>query len=155
MKHVTKTLLRSVLVAGRALPGTAAALGADDAADVAAIQDLWRSSETLVVAGDAETWIGLQDQEGIQMPPGEPMHSHAELVEMAKTWTAAGADAMSVLPMETVILGDMSRPMGTYTPDVTASELPGRLDGKFMTLLRRQDDGAWKSHRDIYNMNAL
>lgn len=139
------------LVAASVLP---LAASADEAADQSAIQEFWNSYETLVVAGDGETWIGLYDPEGIQMPPGSPMRSYDELAEAVKAWTPDDADAMSIMPKETVILGDMAWSMGNYTIDYTTADGPGQVDGKFLTLLRRQDDGSWGIYRDIFNLNT-
>ena len=153
MTHMTKMLMSTVLVAGLALLMTACAACADDAADKAAIHQLWDEYEANVVAGDGETWIGLYDREGIQMRPGMPMRSYEEVAEAVKAWTPDDVDAMSISPMETVILGDMAYSMGTYTVDFTTDDGPGQVDGKFMTLLRRQDDGSWGIYRDIFNSN--
>ncbi len=153
MTHAMKTFMHAVLVAGLALLMSACAACANDAADVAAIEQLWDEYEAYVVAGDGETWIGLYDQEGIQMRPGAPMRGYEDLAEAVKAWTPDDADAMSILPIETVILGDMAWSMGTYTVDFTTDDGPGQVDGKFMTLLRRQDDGSWGIYRDIFNSN--
>jgi ketosteroid isomerase-like protein len=61
---------------------------------------------------------------------------------------------MSIMPKETVILGDMAWSMGTYTIDYTTADGPAQIDGKFLTLLRRQDDGSWGIYRDIFNLNT-
>lgn len=153
MTHSMKALMRATAAAALVVPITASAVFAGDATDVAAIQDFWKTYETLVVAGDGETWMGLYDPEGIQMPPGAPMRSYAELAEAVKAWTPDDNDAMSILPRETVILGDMAWSMGTYTIDRTTDAGPVHLDGKFLTLLRRQDDGSWGIYRDIFNSN--
>jgi ketosteroid isomerase-like protein len=31
---------------------------------------------------------------------------------------------------------------------------PIPYDGKFLTIFKRQSDGSWKIHRDIYNSNV-
>jgi uncharacterized protein (TIGR02246 family) len=37
-------------------------------------------------------------------------------------------------------------------PKDGSEEIP--IDGKYMTLLKRQPDGSWKIHRDIFNSNV-
>ena len=154
MARTLKNMSRVVAIAALTLPLAATAVRADEAADQAAIQEMWKTYESLVVAGDGATWMGLYDPEGIQLPPGKPMLSYDELAEAVKAWTPDDADAMSIMPIETVILGDMAWSMGTYTIDYTTADGPGQIDGKFMTLLRRQDDGSWGIYRDIFNMNT-
>jgi len=154
MRHLLKTLVPVLIAGSLAVPMMPTAVFADDAADVAAIRELWDVYEATVVAGDGETWIGLYDPEGIQMPPGAPMRSYDVVLEDAMTWTPDDVDAMSIMPVETVILGDMAWSMGTYTVDFTMDDGPGQVDGKFMTLLKRQDDGSWGIYRDIFNSNT-
>jgi ketosteroid isomerase-like protein len=151
-----KTLMSTVLVAGLSLLVTACAACADDAADEAAIRELWTSYETHAVANDGETWLTLWDPEGIQMPPGAPMRDYATLVEWAQNWGPEMAtDAMEITPHEIVILGDTAYSMGTYWFDFpTEDDGQGRFEGKFMTILKRQDDGSWKLFRDIFNSST-
>ena len=124
---------------------------ADDAGGAAAIQQLWDEYQTYVVAGDDQTWIGSYDPEGIQMPLAAPMRNYEAVVEDAKTGSVDDVDAMSTKPMETVILGDMTWSMGTSTLDFTANDAADQVEGKFMTILIRQDDGSWKIYRGIFN----
>ena len=126
---------------------------AGDAEDQAAIRDLWATYAKLVVVGDADAakaWLGLYDANGIQMPPGIPARSKAVLDEVVpKAWTPDRADAMNIDPQEIVILGDYAYTRGLYT----VASKAGDIDGKFMTILKRQDDGSWKIYRDIFNSN--
>ena len=55
---------------------------------------------------------------------------------------------------ETVIMGDWAFSRGNYTATQTVQGNTVEVDGKFMTIFRRQDDGQWKIYRDIFNSNG-
>jgi ketosteroid isomerase-like protein len=126
---------------------------AGEAEDQAAIKDLWATYAKLVVIGDvdaAKAWLTLYDAQGIQMPPGIPARPKSVLDEVIpKAWSPDRADAMNIDPQEIVILGDYAYTRGLYT----VSSKAGDVDGKFMTILKRQNDGSWKIYRDIFNSN--
>lgn len=107
---------------------------AGDAEDIAAI---WDAYEAARVAGDADAWLALWDEGGVP-----------------KAFAAMPASAMEISPVETVVMGDWAFSRGTYTADLTSGGNAVHVDGKFMTIFRRQDDGSWKIYRDIFNSNS-
>ncbi len=146
MAHLARACAVALFAAGSALP-----LAADEASDQAAIRDLWETYQTAWVDGDADAWLALWDDEGIQMPPGAPPRDFDALQSAVRsTLTPAAFSAMQIDPQEIEILGDVAYARGVYTlegPDMM-------MDGKFMTILHRQDDGSWKIYRDIFNANS-
>ncbi|MGP6088950.1 YybH family protein [Antarctobacter jejuensis] len=139
------------LVVSMSIPSLSAA---DDASDAAAIDAVWEAYETARVAGDADAWLALWDEGGVQMPPGMPARGKDVLtVGVPKAFAAMPASAMDISPVETVIMGDWAFSRGTYTAAITSGGNAVALDGKFMTIFRRQDDGAWLIYRDIFNAN--
>jgi ketosteroid isomerase-like protein len=42
--------------------------------------------------------------------------------------------------------------VATFSPKDGAQPIP--VDGKFMTILKKQPDGSWKIHRDMFNSNV-
>ena len=42
--------------------------------------------------------------------------------------------------------------VATFSPKDGSRSIP--VDGKFMTILKKQPDGGWKIHRDIFNSNV-
>ena len=146
------TTSAAIFVLASALP---VPLAADDAADEAAIGEIWNGYETARVAGDAEAWLGLWDEGGVQMPPGMPARGKDVLVVgVPKAFEAMPASAMEITPAETVIMGDWAFSRGNYTATQTVQGSTVEVDGKFMTIFRRQDDGSWKIYRDIFNSNG-
>lgn len=51
-------------------------------------------------------------------------------------------------------MGDWAFSRGNYTATQTVQGNTVEVDGKFMTIFRRQDDGQWKIYRDIFNSNG-
>ena len=124
---------------------------ADLAEDKAAIRAIWEDYASFRVTGDAEAWIGLWDENGIQMPPGVPARGIDTLRPvLANVFATRPYEAMEINPEEIVVTGDWAYSRGTYSVDAGGSH----LEGKFLTIFRRQDDGSWRIYRDIFNLNA-
>jgi len=125
------------------------------AEDDAAIRQIWVDYQTARVAGDGEKWLGLWDDDGIQMPPGRMPSTKAELDEIIPTVFKPGiVSMMEINPEEIVVSGDIAYSLGTYASDrLNAEGKEIHLEGKFMTILKRQDDDSWKIYRDIFNAN--
>lgn len=156
MKRQTKLLVGAIaFAAAMALPGLAAS--ADDMmqSDEAAIQEIWNTYSTARVAGDADTWLALWDEGGIQMPPGMPARGKAVLdEEVPKAFAPGQVSAMNIHPEEITVAGDWAYTRGVYDSDRVVDGKAVHIDGKFMTILKRQPDGAWKIYRDIFNFNT-
>ncbi|MDG4648685.1 hypothetical protein P6F26_09515 [Roseibacterium sp. SDUM158017] len=54
---------------------------------------------------------------------------------------------MEVNSEEIVIADGWAYSHGTFTVDEA-------VEGKFLTIFRRHDDGKWRIYRDAFNMNA-
>ncbi len=120
---------------------------ADTASDEAAILEIWSTYSTARVAGDAETWLGLWDEEGIRMPPGRPAVDFATFAPGTPARFENGPESMRIDPEEVVVMGDWAFSRGTYTVNES-------YEGKFLTIFRRQDDGSWGIYRDAFNSNS-
>ena len=66
-----------------------------------ALNDIWRRYAASLNAGDISSWMELWTDDGVQMPPDEPV-----------------------------------------------------VDGKYLTILKKQPDGSWKIHRGAFNSNV-
>ena len=140
------TGLRAVLLAG-GLAAAAVPVAADSADDVAAIETIWASYADARVAGDAETWLGLWDEKGIRMPPGTPAVDFATFAPGTPARFENAPNSMEILAEETIVAGDWAYSRGTFVVNEA-------VEGKFLTIFRRQDDGAWKIYRDSFSMNS-
>jgi ketosteroid isomerase-like protein len=156
---MSKTVLRvflGFLVGAVILVGGCATMGkARQEADVAAIQEIWKTYATAATTGDAALWLSLWDENGIQLPPDTPARPKKVLNEVVpKGWAAMKIHTMNIAAEEIVIMGDFAYCRGTYTSDRTVGGQLLKIDGKFLTLFRRQADGSWRLYRDCFNSNV-
>ena len=141
MHHLKLTIAATALC----LPLIASA---DTASDEAAIREIWLTYSTARVAGDAETWLSLWDPDGVRMPPGARAADFATFSQgIPAAFAASKPPSMEIVPDEVVIMGDWAFSSGNFT-------VGEQVDGKFLTVFRRQDDGTWRIYRDAFNMNT-
>ena len=151
----TLTGLATIGMAGAMMLACGGVALAADMDDELAIRAVWDAYETARMAGDAETWLSLWDEGGIQMPPGMPARGKDVLVVgIPKAFGAIPVSMMDIMPDEIVVAGDWAFSRGNYVVDQVVGGNPVHVDGKFMTILKRQDDGSWKLYRDIFNSNT-
>lgn len=132
------------LCAALIFPGV---LLADTDADEAAIRAVWATYTEARVAGDAETWLGLWDPEGMRLAPGAPAQDFASFAPGTPERFANPPKSMAITPEEIVVTGDWAYSRGTFLVN-------DAVEGKFLTILKRQDDGSWAIYRDSFSMNA-
>ena len=92
------------------------------------------------------------------LPPGAPMARDKEeslavfaaleeLPGYSLTWSASKADVGGA--------GDLGYTIGTYHMEFQDPEgNPVEIDGKFMTVWKKQPDGTWKIAVDMFNANG-
>jgi ketosteroid isomerase-like protein len=145
MRYFSKSSLAAVMtVAAFALPAQAFA---DSASDEKAILDIWSVYTEARVAGDAKTWLSLWDAEGIRMPPGAPAVEFAKFAPGTPERFANPPASMEINSEEVVIAGDWAFSRGNFNVN-------NAVEGKFLTIFRRQDDGSWRIYRDAFNFNS-
>ncbi|MCB9150029.1 MAG: SgcJ/EcaC family oxidoreductase [Caldilineaceae bacterium] len=124
----------------------------------AAVNAIWDEYEASVIAGDIDRWIAQWTEDGVQMPPNEPLVEGKENIyaRVAANMAAGPTTDFVITPLETTSAGDWAYSRGVYTVTFPLGDSgeEGMIDGKFMTVLQRQPDGTWKIHRDIYNSNV-
>lgn len=102
--------------------------------------------------GDVAAAAGVYTQDAIVLPPGRPSVAGRDAIR--EFWVAAaqqlGVTGVTLQTSELQLAGDTAFEVGSYT----LSGREGLLDeGKYIVVWRRQPDGAWKWHRDIWNSN--
>ena len=127
------------------------------AADAAAISGIWETYSSSLNDGDIDTWLSIWTEDGVQMPPNE-----AAVVGMdqLRQRNGGGMDLfvidIEITNEEVEVDGNLAFSRGhyvaTFSPKDGAQPIP--VDGKFMTILKRQTDSSWKIHRDIFNSNV-
>jgi ketosteroid isomerase-like protein len=125
---------------------------ADTADDEAAIQEIWSSYAAAVVAGDADTWLSLWDPAGKRYPPGAHGVGYDIFSKaIPKNFAGSTVTSMTITQEEFEIMGDWAYSLGVFDRDWVADGEELHMDGKFMTILKRADDGSWLIYRDIFN----
>ena len=106
--------------------------------------------------GDGAGMAALYTENGRSMPPNsEPLQGR----EAIRTFTEAGAEmGLTDLTLSTVSLessgNNTAYEIGTYTLKVPVPGKASMTDsGKYMAVWKKQADGSWKIHSDIWNSN--
>lgn len=124
----------------------------------AAVERIWDEYASSLMDGDIERWLSLWTEDGVQMPPGEPPVVGKEAIRERNQAEADrfAVDDMEIWNAEVVSAGDWAYARGTYTAKLlpAGGGDPVPVDGKYMTILRKQPDGSWRIHRDIFNANV-
>jgi uncharacterized protein (TIGR02246 family) len=159
MKRCVMLLLAAVV--GGALLSSCATTGSQGTeADVAAIRQIWANYVAAAEKGDAAAWLALWDAGGIQMPPGAAARPRPQLDTVIPAAFKARVDAntmkMVIDAQEITIADGWAYSRGVYTQDLTnrATSAVTHVDGKFMTIFKRQADGTWRIYRDCFNSNV-
>jgi uncharacterized protein (TIGR02246 family) len=128
----------------------------DQSAD-AAVNEIWQRYSASLNSGDLDAWLALWTQEGVQLPPGEPAVIGKDQIRARnKAVLDRFTFDMGITNEEVGSAGDWAFARGTYKATLTpkaGGELV-HVDGKYMTILKKQADGSWKIHRDIFNSNV-
>lgn len=149
MKRCITALLAGLAAGALVFIPMSAAQEATDT-DVKAIEDIWEIYSSANVSADAEAWLSLWDDDAIKMSRGKPDRTLDELRASApKKFVPGSVSAMNIDAEEIKILGDWAFSRGDYSVTVVDDGNETRLDGKFMTILKRQEDGSWRIFRDI------
>jgi uncharacterized protein (TIGR02246 family) len=132
-----------------------AGLSSEDEAGVRALDTEWAKAAT---AGNGDAIAALYAPDATLLPPGEPMvkgeAAKKYWVDFANGYS--GPTELNTLSVEGS--GDLAYAVGTYRMTLTpkkagAKPLPTE-EGKYVEVLKRQDDGSWKILHDIWNPNA-
>ena len=129
-------------------------------ADNAAIKQIWINYAGFVERGESANWLSQWDAEGIQLRADAPARTKKELDAQVPAQFKARFDAndtkMTINVLEIVVNGPWAFSRGTYTQDMTsrASGNTVHVDGKFLTIFKKQSDGTWKLYRDCFNSNV-
>lgn len=122
-----------------------------------AVDAIWREYEASLAAGDVDRWMDLWTDDGVKLSPGLlPIEGKDAIREYLTPRLDAFAYDMTITNEEIQVGGEWAMARGVYiatlTPRAGGDDIP--VDGKYMTLLQRQNDGSWKIHRDIVNSNV-
>lgn len=115
------------------------------------LYDIYAASR---LASDAGLWLSIWDEEGIQMPPGMPARSKEVMNKtVPPSFRPGTVFTFDIYIEELVVTGPWAYVRGTYNLERLLNETRGRVEGKFLTILKRQATGTWKFYRDCFNLN--
>lgn len=139
-----------------AVPPTVADV--DDEAVAQAINAVWREYEASILAGDPDRWIQLWEDDGVQLPPGNPPVEGKEAIyeRISNDLEASEYSEFVIVNEDVEVNGDMAFARGNYAVTVGAKSGGELMDfaGKYMTIFHQQPDGSWKIYRDIFNSST-
>jgi uncharacterized protein (TIGR02246 family) len=132
-----------------------AGLSQDDEARVRAVDTEWARAATV---GNGDAIAALYTPEATLLPPGEPMVKGAATKKYWVDFTNGFSGQTELNTMAVEGSGDVAYAVGTYRMALTpkkAGAKPLPVDeGKYIEVLKRQDDGSWKIVYDIWNPSA-
>lgn len=122
-----------------------------------AARSIWDTCVETMNNGDLDRWIGLWEEDGIQMPPNCSSRKGRAAILAALRADFRGCDMrnFSIVLEEAVADGGLGFCSGTYTYlKVRKSDgHSAAIDGKYLTVFRGRSDGSWKILRDCFNAN--
>lgn len=126
-------------------------IGVDPAPDV--IEQTGAEFSRRYMQGDARGMAEMYTEDGAILPPGRPIIKGRAAI--AEYWTLApGVRVVEhrTSPDSIVVRGDIAYDYGTYVARTERNGQSGNaVHGKYVIVWRRQDDGRWLMHLDIWN----
>jgi uncharacterized protein (TIGR02246 family) len=153
------TAALAFILAAAACAGPAPEAGPLTQEDIAAIKDLGeRQIVEALLAEDFAAFAALFTEDGVRMPPNEPLHQGRAVIEAwaSSNWGPLTTTEFTQEALEIDGRGDLAFARGTYSATV---EVPGVSEpitevGKMLAILRKQADGTWLVSQAIYNADA-
>ena len=123
--------------------------------DLKGIDRVRQTHVAAVNSTNAEAWVTMFTEDGVQMPPFAPANIGKK---MMINWIRGfldlfGLEGFALSVAELQIKGDWAFERGTYTIKFTHKPSGNVIPdvGKYITIWQRLPDGAWGMARDIWN----
>ncbi len=129
---------------------------AEESTDVAKIEEVLSEYAAAANTGDFERWIAVWAEDGLRIPPSDfgSRQVGKEQIQAAMQPLFDSSNQTTTINSEEIqILDDRAYAHGTFTITVTPKDGGDTLvlDGNFLTILAKQDDGSWKIAIDCFN----
>jgi len=107
--------------------------------------------------GDAAAGAATYTDDAILMPPNHSPLEGKQAIEkyLAELGSQLQGSNFQLSILEVDVQGDTTIVRGTYSSSFTVpgKDVPLEDRGKTLNVWKRQTDGSWKLHRDIWNSN--
>jgi uncharacterized protein (TIGR02246 family) len=128
----------------------------DTAEDVAMIEGIWDEYTATVNEGDTEGWLALWAEEGLRVTPsdfGPRQHGKEEIRAVIEPTFAAFTFEIDIDSEGVEVLGEQAYSYGTFVMSFTPKDgvETTTINGNFMTIFEKQDDGSWEILIDTWN----
>jgi len=124
----------------------------------AAINKIWVQYCATMCSGDIDGWIALWADDGIQLAPDAPANVGKEQIRAAtkSVLDLFSFNNMTINNAEVEWAGEWAFARGTYAATLvpTNGDEAIPVDGKYMSIFKKQADGSWKLYRDCFNSNG-
>ncbi len=125
-------------------------------ADEAAIRELLADSQENFKARDFDKVMKFYSSDAVVLLPDRPMLKGTEAIKAAMREAFGDPNVVVAVKPETVVVassGDIAYGYGTGTSTITDPKTRSitTAQSKWVTVFRKQADGAWRAVADIYN----
>ena len=131
--------------------------GAKDDSFRAAVEEIFATYSATTMNKDVEGWMALWDEDGIKMVPNlASIHGKSAIRELKHKKSQSPNDLeMTIKVEDTQLSGDFGFAHGTYFVSMTpkAGGAAKSIEGKYLTIFKKQADGSWKIYRDSVSPN--
>lgn len=129
------------------------ASGALTEADIAAIKKVTQEWASHAKMGHAAVVAKLYTEDAMELPPDQPAIKGRASIEQRIAESVTGLQDIKITSVETHGMLDLAYDRGTYSVTVKEEGMdePVKINGKYISILRRQADGTWKLTRLIWN----
>jgi uncharacterized protein (TIGR02246 family) len=151
----TRTVVLCSLVAAISSAAYAGSKGEDEGVREAraAIEAANSKFSEAFARGDAKTLAAMYTPEAIAFPPDSEMIRGNEAIgNFWKTTRDSGVQSATLTTVDVGRSGDVAYEVGTISLTIQpVGKEPETASAKFVVVWKRQSDGSWKLHRDIWN----
>lgn len=126
-------------------------------ADVSAINDLRRREIKAAEAGDVEGLLSIRTEDFTAMPPGQdPVCGKQAVSAFLSGMFEQVSIQETVVSDDIVVSGELAYDRGTFTGSATpkAGGDPMELNGKYLWIARREEDGSWRYAVQMWSDNS-
>ena len=103
--------------------------------------------------GDTAATAALYTEDAIVLPPGQGMVRGRPAIQesMAADIETNALSGLVLTTSDVRVGGNLAVEVGTYSIQAGAMQ----DEGKYVVVWKKQEDGSWKLHRDIWNSNLM